>query len=759
MIVNRKTGKKHYYMVDNTQETQNFSEKEKSQDQGSPMDNENFDDLLSDKWQNTASIPDDPLLGCLEIISGLHETPLSATAFKAGLPLENELMTPELFCRSAARAGLSAKIVRKKFSKISKLTLPCVLLLDGNKACVLVEIVGDDATVIFPEMGRGSHKMRLEQLEQVYTGLSIFVRPLYKYDHRSADLDVEHPRSWFWGTLADFWPVYARVAVAAILVNLFAIASPLFTMNVYDRVVPNNAVETLWVLAIGVGIVFIFDFLLKTLRGYFVDSAGKNADIILASRLFEQVMGIKMSARPQSAGSFANQLREFETLREFFSSATMVAMIDLPFIFLFISIIYMIGGPIAYVPMTAVPVVIIVSVALQFPLRSWVQKTFREAAQKHALLVESINGLETIKSLGVEGRIQKNWENFVRQSSGSSNAARFISMNAVNFSAFVQNLCSVATIIVGVYLISEGDLTMGGLIACSILSGRALAPLAQVVGLLTRFNQSMSALSALDKIIKMPVERPKNKVFLHRPKFDGRIEFRNVSFKYPGQKISALNNVNFSIDPGDKVGLIGRIGSGKTTIEKQIMGLYTPDEGSVLVDGADTRQLDPAELRTNIGYISQDIFLFFGTVRENIAMGAEEVDDDAMVRASKIAGVDDFVKSHPLGYDMPVGEGGNNLSGGQRQSISVARALVRDPPILVMDEPTAMMDHAAEARFVSRLKDAMGDKTMVLITHRLSLLTLVDRLIVVDNGKIVADGPREDVLKALSGSQINSAGN
>ncbi|MEN8236556.1 MAG: type I secretion system permease/ATPase [Pseudomonadota bacterium] len=713
---------------------------------------------IFDQWQDTTAQPDDPLLGCLEIICSMKDRPMSTTSLKAGLPLVNDLLTPELFTRAASRAGLNAKIVRKQLSHISKFTLPCVLLLQGNKACILVSVDDQEAEVIFPEMGRGIRKILLDDLKKIYVGITLFVTALYQYDTRSSDIAVKRPKSWFWGTLMEFWPIYSQVALAAILVNIFAIASPLFTMNVYDRVVPNNATETLWVLAIGVGIVFLFDLLLRTLRGYFVDSAGKNADIILASRLFEQVMGIQMASRPQSSGSFANQLREFETLREFFSSMTLVALIDLPFVFLFISVIWMIGGPIAYVPLIAVPIVMTASFLLQFPLRSWVRKTFREGAQKHALLVEAINGMETIKSLGVEGKIQKNWENFVSQSAGSSNATRFISMGAINFTTFIINLSTVSVIIVGVYLITKNELTMGGLIACSILSGRTLAPLAQVVSLLTRFSQSMTALKALDQIIQMPVERPENATFLHRPKFQGKIEFKNVSFRYPDQKISALNDVSFTIEPGEKVGVIGRIGSGKTTIEKMILGLYFPEEGSVLIDGADTRQLDPAELRASIGYIPQDIFLFFGSVRDNIAMGTGEVDDAAILRAATIAGVDNFVRRHPQGYDLPVGEGGRNVSGGQRQSIAVARALVRDPSILLFDEPTAMMDHAAEMRFVARLKDALGHKTMILVTHKMSLLTHVNRLIVTDDGKIVADGPRDDVLKALSGSQINSAG-
>lgn len=710
------------------------------------------------KWHESAAQSDDSLLSCLEIISRLLNRPMSTAAFKAGLPLVNNRLTPELFIRAAARANISARIVKKKLKDISKLTLPCVLLLKGNKACVLVDILNDNqAEVIFPETGVGSVNMGLEELYLLYEGMAIFAKPLYKYDQRSMDIKVARPKAWFWGTLSQFWPIYSQVALAALLVNLFAIASPLFTMNVYDRVVPNNAVETLWVLAFGVLIVFGFDFLLRMLRVYFVDVAGKNADIILASRIFEKVMGIKMAVRPASAGSFANQLREFESLREFFSSATLVVLVDIPFIFIFIIIIYLIGGMMAYVPLVSVPLILISSFIAQIPLRGWVRKTFREGAQKHALLVEAIHGIETIKTYGAEGKMQRDWETFVNQTANSSNHTRIISSAAQNFAAFVQNMSYISTIILGVYLISSGDLTMGALIACSILNARALAPLSQVVSILVKLNQSLTALQALNKIINLPEERPPGVRFLHRPRLEGNIEFKNVDFSYPGAELKALSQLSMKINSGERVGIIGRIGSGKSTIEKLIMSLYEPQAGEILIDETDIRQLDPADLRANIGYVPQDIYHFYGSVKDNIMLGNDDVDDASLIRAAQISGVIDFVSRHPQGFDMQVGEGGTSLSGGQRQSIAIARSLLRDPPIYVLDEPSAMMDHNSEAKLMMRLKDVMAGKTLILVTHRASLLALVERLLVIDNGRIVADGPRDQVLKALSNTQLRSS--
>ena len=710
-----------------------------------------------EKWHESAAQSDDSLLSCLEIISRLLNRPMSTAAFKAGLPLVNNRLTPELFIRAASRASISARIVKKKLKDISKLTLPCVLLLKGNKACILVDVLNDnEAEVIFPETGTGSVTIGLEELYLIYEGMSIFARPLYKYDQRSLDVKINRPRAWFWGTLSQFWPIYSQVALAALLVNLFAIASPLFTMNVYDRVVPNNATETLWVLAVGILIIFGFDFLLRMLRVYFVDVAGKNADIILASRVFEKVMGIKMAARPESAGSFANQLREFETLREFFSSATLVVLVDIPFIFVFIVIIYMIGGPMAFIPMFSVPLILISSFVAQIPLRSWVRKTFREGAQKHALLVEAIHGIETIKTFGAEGKMQRDWETFVNQAAGSSNQTRLISSGAQNFAAFVQNMSYISTIILGVYLISAGDMTMGALIACSILNARALAPLSQVVGILVKLNQSITALHALNKIINMPEERPPGVTFLHRPRLEGNIEFQNVDFSYPQQEVKALSQLSLKINAGEKVGIIGRIGSGKSTIEKLMLNLYEPQSGSILIDETDIRQLDPADLRANIGYVPQDIYHFYGSVKDNIVLGNDDVDDASLIQAAQVSGVMDFVTRHPKGFDLQVGEGGTSLSGGQRQSIAIARALLRDPPIYILDEPSAMMDHNSEAKLMMRLKEVIAGKTLILITHRASLLALVDRLLVIDNGRIVADGPRDQVLKALSNTQLRS---
>ncbi|MCC7045295.1 MAG: type I secretion system permease/ATPase, partial [Alphaproteobacteria bacterium] len=512
----------------------------------------------------------------------------------------------------------------------------------------------------------------------------------------------------------------------------------------------------LWVLALGVAIAFVFEFALRMLRGYFVDSAGRGADLQLSSSIFERVMAIRMAARPPSAGALASNLRDFESLRDFFSSATLLAVVDLPFCALYIVFIFVIGGWLGVVPLVAVPVILGVGFFLQAPLREVMRQSFEQQTQKHAVLVEAISGIETIKALNAEGRMQRTWESQVEATSLSAHKAHGLSLLSVTFSQIAANLVNCLLVVAGVYLINAGHLTVGGLIACTILSGRAMGPLGQVASLLTRFHQSLNSLRALDRLMHTPTDRAPDRSYIQRPRPLGEIEFKNVTFSYPGQKQPALQNVSFKIAPGQKVGLIGRIGSGKSTIERLVMGFYEPQEGAVLIDGVDARQIDPADLRRSIGCVLQENFLFFGSIRDNVMLGAFHADDAAILRAARLAGVDDFTQRHPLGLDLPVGEGGRALSGGQRQSVAIARALLLDPPILLLDEPTSSMDNSSENRFKARLQDVLPGRTLLLVTHRGSMLTLVDRLMVIDGGKVVANGPKEEVLQALARGQIQA---
>lgn len=705
----------------------------------------------ADEGQNTL---DDSLLGCLITLTKLLNKPHSAESLIHGLPLVDNKLTPKLFSRAAERAGLSSKVTKRPLYKISNLVLPAVLLLENSTACIILEFKKKTARVIFPESGDGESEIELSELADAYSGYAIFIKAIHHFDQRTQSSAIPRTKHWFWGTILRFWPIYGEVFLASILVNLFALASPLFIMNVYDRVVPNHAIETLWVLAMGVATVFVFDLLLRTLRGYFIDMAGKKADVILSATIFEKVMGIKMASRSNSVGSFANNMQEFESFREFFTSTTLSTLIDLPFAFLFIFVIWTISGELAYVPLAAIPLAIIVGLIIQIPIGRTVEELFRHSGQKSATLIEALTGLETIKSIGAESLIQRKWEQTIGFISKLSQRVRLLSSTAINFTVFLQQMASVSIVVFGVYKISEGEITMGALIASTLLTARALAPLGQVAGILTRWHQSKAALSSLNSLMNLPVERPSGREFLHRAKFEGKIEFKNVSFRYPEQPVDALSGVSFTISPGEKVAFIGRIGSGKSSIEKLLLGLYDVSEGSILLDGTDIRQIDPVDLRRNVGYAPQDVTLFFGSVRDNIVMGAPFADDAAVLKAADIAGVTEFVNRHPAGFDLPVGERGEGLSGGQRQSIAVARAILSEPAMLVLDEPTNAMDNSTEEQFKSKLKTLLADKTMLLVTHKASLLSLVDRVIVMDQGNLVADGPRVQILAALKQGHV-----
>ncbi len=697
---------------------------------------------------------DDPLLDCLMLLAKLHGRPASRAGLTAGLPLVNNRLTVELFSRSAERAGLSSRIVKRPLDRITQLQLPAVVLLHDRAACILSELSaeGDKFRLLLPETGTGQKVLTLESLEKLYTGYVIFVRPKFRFEKGAhKGLSPDSTSNWFWGTIFSSWRVYRDVLLASLLINTFALASSFYILNVYDRVIPNSAFETLWVLSIGIAVVYLFSVLMLGLRGYFVDEAGKKANLKISSLLLQKVLGLRLEVRPQSIGSFSNNLREFESILEFITSFSITALIDMPFVALGLFVIWYIGGYIVIFFIAAILLMLLYSAFIQAPLQKAVENTFTASAQKNAILVEGLAGLETVKMLGAESQIQRSWEEAVSYIATWSARSRFLSSSVSEFSYFVQNLVVVALVIAGVYSISEGHLTQGGLVALVILSRQVIAPIAQVANLATRFHRAKEALKTLNDIMELPVERPAGKTFLHRARFQGSIGVKNLTFAYPGQTV----NITLQIAAGEKVGIVGPIGSGKTTLGKLMLGLFEPSSGMVTMDDTDIRQIDPAELRHFIGYVPQDITLFRGTVRDNVTMGTNDVDDSSIMRSAEIAGVDEFIKKQPLGFDMEVGEFGRGLSGGQRQCIVMARALLLDPPVLVLDEPTSNMDSRTELRLRSNLSDITEGKTIILITHRASLLEMVDRIIVIDNGAIVADGPKASVLDALQRGHLN----
>jgi len=693
----------------------------------------------------------DGLLGCLAFIARHFDRSIPPGALVSGLPLEEGKLTPKLFSRAAARAGLSARVVRRPLDKISSLLLPAVLLLDGDETVVLVELAKNgDAQVVMPETGRGIASMDAEALAQRYSGYTILVKPEYQFERADHDSAKPSGKDWFWSAVTPLWPNYLQVLIAAALINILALASPLFIMNVYDRVLPNKAIATLWVLAIGIAIAISFDFILKMLRSYLIGNAGRRADVLLASRLFAHVLNLDLSQRPMKTGEFANQLRDFENVREFFTSNTVVVLTDFVFIWLFIFIIYQIAGVVAVAPAFAVLVVLIAGGLLQIPLHKAVQNAQSEATHRHSILIEALSGLETIKTTRAESQFQNKWEQFVGQNSRTTEKLRTISAWGMNFTSFAQQFVTVGVVIIGVYLFDKGEVSSGAIIAAVILAGRAVGPLGQIAGTIGRSQQAFHSLAVLNEIMSVPGEDEGGQRHIDRTISKGSVEFEKVDFSYSGAEAPALRELSLKIKPGERVGIIGRIGSGKTTLGRLISRLYVPSEGSLLLDGVDVRQYHPSDIRRRVAFISQDSSLFHGSVRDNIVLGAPYVSDDLVIRAADLAGVSDFVKLHPQGFNMPVGEAGRFLSSGQRQTIALARAFLFDPLIIFLDEPSGSMDMASERALIERLNSAFSkDQTVILTTHRTAMLALVTRLIVLENGSVIADGPRDKVLKML----------
>ena len=716
----------------------------------------------------------DPILECLVIFTKLYNRPFTAEALVADLPVQTGRSTPKLFSldskasksafhRAAQRGGFSSKLVNYSLSDISPLLLPVILILKGDKenekACILTEVSPDKkyAKIILPEVGDGENWVEMESLESEYLGFAFLLKPEHHYKDAHLRLLKHDDHHWFWGTLKYSTGIYMDVIVASFLINIFVMATPIFTLNIYDRVVPNNAIDTMWVFATGIAVIYIFDIVLKFLRSYFLENAAKKSDIIMSSMIYEHVLNLKSESKPRSVGSFANNLKDFDSIRGFFTASSISTMIDLPFTIIFLLIIYIIGGWLVFIPITSALIIIIYSMIVEKPMRRSVQSTYEASAHKNSVLIESLAALETIKALGISGQYQWKWEEATGDVAQKGLKSKILSNSIVTFVNFVVQINTVAVIIGGVYAIGDKALSMGGLIALVMLGSRTLAPLGQVAALIANFQQTKTSYDEIDSIMKLSVEREEAKKFVERPIFKGKIEFQHVSFIYPGTDKKILDDISFIINPGESVGIIGTNGSGKTTIEKLILGLYEPTEGSILIDGIDIKQIDPADLRRSISYVPQDVVLFRGTLKENITLREPDASDEDILYVSKLSGLSDFVDIHPMGYDMPVGERGDDLSGGQKQSISIARAFIHPAPIILLDEPTNSMDSTNEINFIRTINGYQKNRTMILVSHKNNLLSLSQRLILINKGKIILDGEHNDVVRELN--SLNKGGN
>jgi len=702
----------------------------------------------------------DPLLACLLSIAAHHHLPATNESLITGLPLTSKGLTPDLLVRAAERAALNARLQQLRINQIPDAVCPVLLLFDEGSACVF-HGRGDDGQlrVSYPGLVDGEVAETVADLEARYSGYALLTRPRFRMDARADDA-VKAPKReghWFWSAMGAQLPVYRDVLLAALFVNVFALALPLFTMNVYDRVVPNAAFETLWVLAVGMLLVLVGDLVLRTLRSYFVDLASRRVDVELSSRIMEQTLAMRLEHKPRSVGSFAVNLRSFETLRDFIASATVTSLIDLPFALLFFAVIAWIAWPVLVPLLGGIAVLIAFALFMRPRLQRLTESSYQAGALRNATLIESLTGVETLKAMAAESIMQRKWEDTTRFLAGIGVRVRLTASSVTHATQWCQQAIAVCVIITGVYLIAGGALTMGGLIACTMLASRSVAPFGQLAGLITHYHNARISLASLDELFATPTEHNAEGAYLSREQFQGAVEFKNVSFAYPGADTPALRDLSFRLAAGERVAILGRIGSGKSTVQKLAMGLYQPTDGAVVIDGIDMRQLEPREYRSAIGYVPQDVTLFHGTLRENIALAHPGVSDAALLMAAERAGLAEFINRHPKGFDMPISERGDSVSGGQRRCIALARALVHEPTILLLDEPTGSMDNSTERIVLDKLKEYVEGRTMIVVTHRNSLLDLVDRIIVVDGGRVVADGPRDSVVSALQQGRIGKA--
>ncbi|WP_316858160.1 type I secretion system permease/ATPase [uncultured Cohaesibacter sp.] len=691
---------------------------------------------------------------CLVHVAKFHGLPASEKELADKLAVTTEGIPSELFIQAAEKLNMIAQIEKMSLSSIPSVTLPVILFLkDGS--CIALEENAERQSVraYVPGEKGGFRRLSRKNLTRDYAGYCAFLTPDPKsHQHPEDDSPEVKNASWFWSAVRHFWPSYVQVAIAALLVNLLALASPLFVMNVYDRVIPNLAIPTLWTLTFGVSIAILFDLILRILRSWIVDNTGRRIDMAISGRLYDHLVSLRLQARPVSTGMLSNQIREFDTVRDVLTSNAVVAILDSIFIGVFLYVMWLIVGPLVMVAAIAVPTVLILTFLCQFPLNMAARQAQSDASRRHGILVATVGGLEDVKAIGAAAWLRRQWDRSVAASSKSSGAARFWNTLALTGMTTVQQIVSVVVITWGVFLVLEGNISVGALIATNILSGRVLAPLSNVAQTLSRLAHARASLRGLNGFMTLPGDIVTTEQSIV-PRKDGHcLETRSLCLNYPGSQIASLQDVSITIRPGERVAIIGQIGSGKSTLGRCVAGLLDPSEGAVLLDDQNLSQFGAASIRDVVVYCSQDPDLFEGSLRDNIIMGRPFASDDEILTALRVSGVDQFAATHPLGLGLPVQERGRNLSGGQKQACALARVLIKKPDILFLDEPTASMDTASERRFMASMKEMLTPShTLILATHKERLLELVDRIIVMDHGKVVLDDKKEVVLATLKG--------
>lgn len=695
------------------------------------------------------TITNDSLLNCLETLSYILGRPASQETILSGLPITEEQLPADLFALAASHLDLNAKLKNYPLkNKTMHFPIPLVLLLKNNEACLLTDITDNGTVCIINPSNNTTLEIPYESLANIYTGQAFVIEPNTSFISQTNYLNKPNltGKNWFWKHISRIWSAYIEVFAASVLINLFALVVPLFIMRVYNKIIPEKLFERLWIIASVILIIFLIDGLIRMLRNHFIDQAAKTVDLQVSSTIFERILGLRMTDRPRSIGVLANTIDSFVTAREFITSTAMTELIDIPFSLLFILVIGLIGGSLVYVPIISMPIIVLSTYLFQKPISKLTKEGSRLSAEKARLLFETLNGIETVKALGAEPMIQTKWNQVTNSAAQLGVKLRLISNTSNIFSIFIQQLSVVVVIIMGVYMIAANQLTFGALVACSILTSRALAPITQLTGILNRYHSTKTSLESINKIMNLPTEINAEKKYISLPQLKGVIEFKNVSFKYPNQEELIVKNISFKIHAGEHVAMVGSVGSGKSTIIKLLLGLYQPTSGTITIDNIDISQLNLIDYRRQIGYMPQDITLFSGSLHDNIVFGAPFVDDNDLLNAIEFSGVDQFVESKLGSYDANIIQGGKNLSGGQRQVVALARAILLNPQILVLDQPTYAVDHKTELFIYHKLAHFIQNKTLILVAHKPTTLNLANRIIIIQKGEIVADGPKDSLL-------------
>lgn len=714
------------------------------------------------------SLDDDALAHAISWLTRHHGRERTPESLLASMPLQGRV-GPDQAIRALREAGYSAGLVQRPVAELHELLLPAVLLLKEGDACVVVARRADGRyDIVMPGREHTACTASEAELQAEYTGLALVCTPQVAANRPGSAALPTLARSrgshWLWGTMARFVPYYRGALLAALLSNLLMLVTGLATSVIYDKVIPHQAYVTLWSLAAASGMALAFDMMARQLRAYLIDMAGRKADLIVGAMLFRQTLALRMEHRPASAGAYTYTLAQMEMMREFFASATLSAVSDLPFILIFVAMVFAVGGPLGWVLVVGIPLLVLAAALIQGSLRRAMATNMQQQADLHGVLVEAVDGLEDLKAAGAQGRFVRRYEEATAAASTAMLKSRSVTAWTMNLSAIAQQLVTMVMLVWGVYLIDQKIITGGALIGAVMFASRAVAPLSSITSLATRYQGARAAMRALDMVMNKPIDRDAHKAYVPKRELTGRIGLVDIGFAYPvpasvpgatggGEGPRVLKGLTLRFEPGERVAILGRIGSGKSTVLRLMAGLYLPTEGHVEVDGLDLRQIDPADYRARVGFVAQDPRLFNGTLRDNVLLDRSSADPAHLGDVARLTGLDRLISAHPQGWELPVGESGALLSGGQRQLVALARCLVTHPKILLMDEPTSSMDAQSEVAFLRQLKEASGDCTLVMVTHRPAVLELVNRVLVVDGGRLVMDGPKDQVLAALSGAR------